>query len=325
MERKFAELRKKKEERKRKEEEAAAASAAPKSVAGEGGTAMEKAKAALARRAAAEQAKKSEPVQRSTTPATPKPASTAEAPADPVQAAKRALEARNRKQEGSALRRPTIKRVAKPMAAASPKQDQDTASPSHPNPSSRHSLNQVNKRAHQDEWGGDRGQGQEMKRPRTRNNGNQHEEFSRNDATLFVGDLPPYFKNDDLERFFTQFGELEQVRLMGGQCYAFVTFERAEVVQQIVEKYRNKPLTIAGHELRVNMAHGHLPEWKRAPIPGGGEHTAAPPVRGQHPKVLAAQQQGDMLAQQYMRAGAHGLDLTARPPPFRELVSYDDL
>jgi hypothetical protein len=34
---------------------------------------------------------------------------------------------------------------------------------------------------------------------------------------------------------------------------------------------------------------------------------------------------GDALAQQMLAAGAHGLDLTAKPPPFRELVSYDDL
>jgi len=89
----------------------------------------------------------------------------------------------------------------------------------------------------------------------------------RNDATLFVGDLPPHFKEDDLERFFAPFGDLEGVRVMGGQCYAFVTFESAEVVQQIVEKYTHKPLTIAGHELRVNVAHGQLPEWKVPPPP----------------------------------------------------------
>jgi hypothetical protein len=48
-------------------------------------------------------------------------------------------------------------------------------------------------------------------------------------------------------------------------------------------------------------------------------------VRGQNPKVLAAQMHGDALAQQMLAAGAHGLDLTSKPPPFRELVSYDDL
>jgi RNA recognition motif-containing protein len=85
---------------------------------------------------------------------------------------------------------------------------------------------------------------------------------NRNEATLFVGDLPPYFKNDDLEGFFGQFGELERVRVMGGQCYAFVTFQRTEVVQHIIDKYHQKPLTIAGHELRINKAHGQLPDWK---------------------------------------------------------------
>jgi len=48
-------------------------------------------------------------------------------------------------------------------------------------------------------------------------------------------------------------------------------------------------------------------------------------VRGAHPKVLAAQAHGDALAQQILAAGSHGFDITARPPPFRELVSYDDL
>jgi RNA recognition motif-containing protein len=90
---------------------------------------------------------------------------------------------------------------------------------------------------------------------------------SRNEATLFVGDLPPYFKNEDLETFFGQFGELEQVRVMGSQCYAFVTFQSLKVVNHIIDKYYQKPLTIAGHELRINKAHGQLPDWKVPPPP----------------------------------------------------------
>ena len=56
-----------------------------------------------------------------------------------------------------------------------------------------------------------------------------------------------------------------------------------------------------------------------------GEPAGPQPVRGLHPKVLAAQAEGDALAQRLLAAGAHGLDLTARPPLQRELISYDDL
>lgn len=49
-----------------------------------------------------------------------------------------------------------------------------------------------------------------------------------------------------------------------------------------------------------------------------------PFLASHHPKVMEAKSFGDQLAQQLARAGAHGLDFSARPQQ-RELVTYDDL
>lgn len=83
-----------------------------------------------------------------------------------------------------------------------------------------------------------------------------------NEATLFVGDLPPYYKNEDLYNVFAQYGDIEEVRVMGTQCYAFVRFHQPDIAQTLVQRFAKKPLIAAGHELRINLAHGQLPDWK---------------------------------------------------------------
>ena len=82
------------------------------------------------------------------------------------------------------------------------------------------------------------------------------------ESTLFVGDLPPYYQNEDLYNVFAQWGEIEEIRIMGAQCYAFVKFHSAEVAQSLAQRFSREPLTASGHELRINLAHGQLPAWK---------------------------------------------------------------
>ena len=77
-----------------------------------------------------------------------------------------------------------------------------------------------------------------------------------------MGDLPPYYKNEDLYNVFSQFGAIDEVRVMGNQCYAFLTFRDPSTAQDLVQRFASRPMVASGHELRINMAHGSLPDWK---------------------------------------------------------------
>ena len=77
-----------------------------------------------------------------------------------------------------------------------------------------------------------------------------------------MGDLPPYYKNEDLYNVFSHFGAINEVRVMGTQCYAFLTFRDPSTAQKLVQRFANNPMVASGHELRINMAHGMLPDWK---------------------------------------------------------------
>lgn len=85
-------------------------------------------------------------------------------------------------------------------------------------------------------------------------------------ATLFVGDLPPYYTNEDLYHVFANLGEIEDIRVMGSQCYAFVRFQDPATAEGLVHRFSRKPLIASGHELRINLAHGQLPDWKVGPV-----------------------------------------------------------
>lgn len=63
-------------------------------------------------------------------------------------------------------------------------------------------------------------------------------------------------------QLFSHFGALADVRVMGSQCYGFVTFQRPEAAQEVLQRFSQKPIVASGHELRINIAYGELPEWK---------------------------------------------------------------
>lgn len=57
-----------------------------------------------------------------------------------------------------------------------------------------------------------------------------------NEATLFVGDLPPSFSADDVEALFSGFAAVAGARVIGAQCYAFVEFESADEAEGVLEQ-----------------------------------------------------------------------------------------
>lgn len=86
--------------------------------------------------------------------------------------------------------------------------------------------------------------------------------YYRGEATLFVGDLPPYHTQEDLYNTFSHFGPVEHVKLRREECYAFIRFDCKATAQRVLRSCTEKPLVLAGHELRVNESYGTLAEWK---------------------------------------------------------------
>ncbi|KAK9816610.1 hypothetical protein WJX72_002714 [[Myrmecia] bisecta] len=252
-------------------------------------------------------------------PAAPRPpvASAAPAPAerlDPVAAAKQRLAAEASKQQrpSSGPARPSLKRPSSRPAAR----------PDEP-PEKRH--------RHEDS------------QLLAQSSGSQ-------ESTLFVGDLPPHFTAGDLQDVFSSLGTIMEARVVGTQCYGFVTFDSEDEAAEALEMTAMHPIDVAGYRLRVNRAKGSLPNWKKSPAvvrprqPGEyleGMGSAQQAYHAQqlqdeldhqyeHPKVrearLAAQAAAEAIAAGHRPFdGAPLPGMEGGPPPERQLVVYDDL
>ncbi|KAK9845770.1 hypothetical protein WJX81_002068 [Elliptochloris bilobata] len=142
-----------------------------------------------------------------------------------------------------------------------------------------------------------------------------------NEATLFVGDLPPGFGAEDVEALFGGFAAVAGARVIGTQCYAFVEFESAEEAEGVLEQVGRNPLVVAGRSLRVSRAHSHMPDWKRGPPLAGPPRGRGEPQGFEHPKVREARAAARALAS----APAERPGMDCGPPPERELVCYSDI
>ena len=72
-------------------------------------------------------------------------------------------------------------------------------------------------------------------RPREEPPSWRREDFEprRQAATLFVGDLPSLVTSDELAQLFAQFAPVAEVKVMGIQGYAFVTFHDPETAMHV--------------------------------------------------------------------------------------------
>lgn len=61
----------------------------------------------------------------------------------------------------------------------------------------------------------------------------------------------------------SQFGAVRSARVMGSQCYGFVTLTSRQEAEALLESALQQPLVVEGHgPLRVNWSQGSMPEWK---------------------------------------------------------------
>ena len=83
-----------------------------------------------------------------------------------------------------------------------------------------------------------------------------------NEATIFVGDLPSHCTQHELKRLFYHWGPVASCRVVGAQCYGFVTFQHLDDAQSVLMTASQQPIVIDGQPVRVNRAYGSMPEWK---------------------------------------------------------------
>ncbi|CAK0764559.1 hypothetical protein CVIRNUC_003170 [Coccomyxa viridis] len=133
------------------------------------------------------------------------------------------------------------------------------------------------------------------------------------EATVFVGDLPPGCGHFELQELFSQLANVVNIKHLEHKSIAFVTVESDAEVGHIIDVADTSGLHIHGAMIRVARAHqpsdgqrgGHMP----AELPG------AEPLKVQEARLAA-------------RALAEQVDISApelRPPPERGLVCYNDL
>lgn len=151
-------------------------------------------------------------------------------------------------------------------------------------------------------------------------------------ATLFVGDLPQYWGTSELLDFFSrEFGNAVEARVIGSQCYGFVTFDSSADAEGVLEFAQSQGVWADDRMLRINWAQGSMPEWKKGPAvyrsmdPGAGGEGGDQPVLEayEHPRVKEARLQAQQLAAQVDVQQIQALAMA--PPPERQLVSYEDL
>ena len=79
---------------------------------------------------------------------------------------------------------------------------------------------------------------------------------------MFVGDLPAAFTSDDLAAMFGDYGCVVHARIVGEQCFGFVTFETAAEAEALLDFVQHSAFYVEDRPLRVNWARGALPDWK---------------------------------------------------------------
>jgi len=78
-----------------------------------------------------------------------------------------------------------------------------------------------------------------------------------NPNKLFLGGIPPQATEKQLEEFFSQFGEVKDVRIVTdritAECkgYGFVTFDEKEDIEHLVER---KTIRMSGKKIRIRKA-----------------------------------------------------------------------
>jgi len=66
-------------------------------------------------------------------------------------------------------------------------------------------------------------------------------EANRQAATLFVGDLPPMTISEDLADLFNQFAPVVEAKVIGSQCYAFLTFQDQATALRVQQVCKSSP------------------------------------------------------------------------------------
>ena len=113
--------------------------------------------------------------------------------------------------------------------------------------------------------------------------------------------------------------------MVPGYCYGFVTFTNHEDAQAILDFQSQQSFQVEDRELHMSWARndsdmsGGARGWDGG---GGGGGRVDPHIA--HPRIQEARAAAAQVAEQIDHHDLAAVNLDA-PPPFRNLVSYDDL
>lgn len=78
-----------------------------------------------------------------------------------------------------------------------------------------------------------------------------------------MGDLPPFFRSEDLEAVFSQLARVTDARVMGSKLFGFVTVESEAAAAYILESSDTQGIYAGeGQPLRVSRAHDGASDWQ---------------------------------------------------------------
>lgn len=72
--------------------------------------------------------------------------------------------------------------------------------------------------------------------------------------TLFVGDLPPQVREEEVEDLMARFGEIADINTKTDRGFSFVTFKDPDVAEDLLARASESSLLLNGYPLRIDRA-----------------------------------------------------------------------
>lgn len=91
------------------------------------------------------------------------------------------------------------------------------------------------------------------------------EEPAPEPVALFVGDLPPFFRGEDLEALFSQLARVVHARIIAHKGFGFVTLESEAAAAYVLDIGDTQGIYAEGQPLRVSRAHDNTSDWQVRP------------------------------------------------------------
>lgn len=83
-------------------------------------------------------------------------------------------------------------------------------------------------------------------------------------ATLYIGNLPPNTPLHDLMSIFCKYGDVINAQVFPGRHYAFISFQYPASAMAALQAFQSNPLQLSGYEIKIGWArYGYKPSTSR--------------------------------------------------------------